>query len=456
MIYTDNPVDNPDDVDGMVDVRDSTKPIKNEEENSMKVLGIVVEYNPFHFGHLNHLHQSIELVKPEYVVAVMSGNFCQRGEPAMINKFARTEIALRYGVDVVFELPTVYAIQDAGGFALGSVGILERTGVVTDIVFGSESGDLEFISRVANLLTYQSPEFEQSFRRQLKRGYSYPNARKYALMEVLDDKMERLSKSNDILGIEYVKALLKYNSKIRPHVIQRIGAEYNDEDYKGRFSSASAIRKAIANGNFSNIGDSIPDWTLRVMNDEFEKGRGPVFWRDLSFVLPMFRKMNREDFERYYSFNEGLDLRFVESARNTGDIQDFIDRVKTKRFTYSRIRRSILHALFDMDREKVEMSDEKGPQYLRVLGFTEKGRELLKIMKKRCTIPIISTASLYKSILDETQKKMSEGRGNFEIDSELYTWQFEKDILASDLYTLMYPNKREAIAGMDFRQPIRI
>jgi len=113
--------------------------------------------------------------------------------------------------------------------------------VVSDIVFGSESGDLEFISRVANLLTYQSPEFEQSFKRQLKRGYSYPNARKYALMEVLDDKMERLSKSNDILGIEYVKALLKYNSKIRPHVIQRVGADYNDEDYKGRFSIGQVL-----------------------------------------------------------------------------------------------------------------------------------------------------------------------------------------------------------------------
>ncbi|HPT53572.1 MAG TPA: nucleotidyltransferase [Fervidobacterium sp.] len=444
------------DVDDMADIKDAAEAVKAEKENGMKVLGIVVEYNPFHFGHLNHLHQSIELVRPEYVVAVMSGNFCQRGEPAMINKFARAEIALRYGVDVVFELPTLYAIQDAGGFALGSIGILERTGVVSDIVFGSESGDLEFISRVANLLTYQSPEFEQSFKRQLKRGYSYPNARKYALMEVLDDKMERLSKSNDILGIEYVKALLKYNSKIRPHVIQRVGADYNDDDYKGRFSSASAIRKAIANGDFSKIGDAIPDWTFKVMKDEFEKGRGPVFWKDLSFILALFRKMNREDFEKYYSFNEGLDLRFVESSRNAGDIQDFIDKVKTKRFTYSRIRRAMLHVLFDMDKEKVELSNEMGPQYLRLLGFTEKGRELLKIMKKKCTIPIISTASLYKNILDETQKKMSEGKGHFEIEPGLYTWQFEKDILASDLYTLMYPNKKEAVAGMDFRQPVRV
>ncbi|HPZ18425.1 MAG TPA: nucleotidyltransferase [Fervidobacterium sp.] len=432
---------------------------KTSDENSMKehikVLGIVVEYNPLHFGHLNHIHQSIELVNPDYVIAVMSGNFCQRGEPAIINKFARTEIALRYGIDIVLELPTVYAIQDAGGFALGSIGILERTGVVTDIVFGSESGDLEFISKIAHLLTYQSPEFEQSFKRQLKKGYSYPNARKYALMEVIDDGMEKLSKPNDILGIEYVRALLKYDSKIKPHAIQRVGADYSDETYRGQFSSASAIRKAISHGEFCKISNAVPEWTLKVMESEFEKGRGPVFWNNMEFVLAMFRKMKREDFENIYSFNEGLDLRFVESARATGDFQDFVDRIKTKRFTYSRIRRAILHVLFEMRKKEVELSDERGPQYLRILGFTEKGRELLRIMKKSATIPMISTASLYKNVLDETQKKISEGKGHFEVEPELYIWQFERDILASDLYTLMYPNKKEAAAGMDFRQPVR-
>ncbi|MFN3692202.1 MAG: nucleotidyltransferase family protein, partial [Fervidobacterium sp.] len=143
-------------------------------KESPRVLGVIVEYNPFHFGHLHHLQEAKRIVTPEYTVAVMSGNFCQRGEPAIVNKFARTEIALRNGVDLVFELPTIYATQDAGGFALGSIGILHKTGVVTDIVFGSESGDLDFLKKVAHLLVNQSPEFQEVFKKKLKLGYSYP------------------------------------------------------------------------------------------------------------------------------------------------------------------------------------------------------------------------------------------------------------------------------------------
>jgi len=421
-----------------------------------KVLGLVVEYNPFHYGHLHHLNESIRLVNPDYVVAVMSGNFCQRGEPAIVNKFARAKIALMHGVDVVFELPTIYAVQDAGGFALGSVGILHKTGVVTDIVFGSESGDIDFLKRVAHLLTYQTPEFEVAFKKQLKLGYSYPNARKYALMDVLDKDVNKLSKSNDILGIEYIKALIRYNSNITPHVINRIGADYNDETFRGKFSSASAIRKAIKEGLFETSKEAMPKFTYEVIHEEFQAGRGPVFWENLEFVIALFRKLKREDFEKIYSFNEGLDLRFYESARETGDLQQFVELVKAKRFTYSRIRRAILHVLFEMDKEHVEKSNELGPQYLRVLGFNEKGRELLKMIKKNSSIPIISTASLYKQVLEGVEKDITEEKRLWDVDSELYLWQFEKDLLASDIYTFLYPNKSTRTAGMDFEQPVRI
>ncbi|MGQ9855763.1 MAG: nucleotidyltransferase [Fervidobacterium sp.] len=422
----------------------------------MKVLGLVVEYNPFHYGHLHHLNESIRLVNPDYVVAVMSGNFCQRGEPAIVNKFARAKIALMHGIDVVFELPTIYAVQDAGGFALGSVGILHKTGVVTDIVFGSESGDIEFLKKVAHLLTYQTPEFAVAFKKHLKLGYSYPNARKYALMDVLNNDVGKLSKSNDILGIEYIKSLIRYNSSITPHVINRIGADYNDETFRGKFSSASAIRKAIKGGLFETSKEAIPKFTYEVIHEEFEAGRGPVFWENLEFVIPLFRKLKREDFERIYSFNEGLDLRFYESARETGDLQQFVELVKAKRFTYSRIRRAILHVLFDMDKERVEKSNELGPQYLRVLGFSEKGRELLKVIKKNSSIPIISTASLYKQVLEGVEKDIAEEKKAWDVDSELYLWQFEKDLLASDIYTFLYPNKSTRSTGMDFEQPVRI
>ncbi|MEN3042304.1 MAG: nucleotidyltransferase [Fervidobacterium sp.] len=420
----------------------------------MKVLGIIVEYNPFHFGHLYHLNEAKRLVEPDYTIAVMSGNFCQRGEPAIINKFARTEIALRNGVDIVFELPTVYAVQDAGGFAIGSVGILHRTGVVTDVVFGSESGDIEFLKKVAHLLTFQTPEFKLELKRNLKLGYSYPNARKYALMSSLSNDVEKLSKSNDILGIEYLKALIKYNSNIRPHVIKRLGADYNDETFKGKFSSASAIRRAIKFNEFELAKEALPQATYEILNREFSDGKGPVFWENLDFLIPMFRKMKREDFERIYSFNEGLDLRFYESARICGDVQCLVENVKAKRFTYSRIRRAMLHVLFEMDKNNTELSNEKGPQYLRLLGFTEKGRTLLKTIKKKASIPVVSTASLYKNVLQQVKKKMEEGKGNFNIDENLYLWQFERDLLASDLYTFLYPNKEHRKCGMDYSQQV--
>ncbi len=419
-----------------------------------KVLGLVVEYNPFHYGHLHHLRESIKLTNPDYVIAVMSGNFCQRGEPAIVNKFARTRIALMNGIDLVLELPTIYAIQDAGGFALGSIGVLHKSGVVTDIVFGSESGDIDFLKKVASLLIYQTPEFQQAFKTQLKKGYSYPNARKFALMDVLSDEVSKLSKSNDILGIEYVKSLLHYNSSITPNVIRRIGADDNDPEFKGKLSSASAIRRVIKLGDFEMTKDAIPDSTYEILKEEFQTGRGPVFWESLEFVLALFRKLKREDFEKIYSFNEGLDLRFYESARSSGDLQQFVELVKAKRFTYSRIRRAILHVLFDMEKEKIEKCNELGPQYLRVLGFNSKGREILKEIKKKSEIPIISTASLYKQVLEEAEKQNKEGKREWKIDSELFIWQFEKDILASDLYTFLYPNKSLRNAGMDFEQPV--
>jgi len=419
-----------------------------------RVLGLVVEYNPFHYGHLHHLHESIRLINPDYIVAVMSGNFCQRGEPAIVNKFARTRVALMNGVDLVLELPVVYATQDAGGFAIGSVGVLHKSGVVTDMVFGSESGDIDFLRKVANILVNQTPEFQEAFKKQLKLGYSYPNARKYALMDVLNGEVSKLSKSNDILGIEYVKSIIQYESSIEPHVIKRMGADYNDEQFKGKFSSASAIRRSIKVGEFEHSKEALPPATYEVLYEEFSKGRGPIFWEDLEFVIGMFRKLKREDFEKIYSFNEGLDLRFYEAARESGDLQRFVEMVKAKRFTYSRIRRAILHVLLDMDKERIEKSNALGPQYLRVLGFNSKGRELLKQIKKQSEVPIISTASLYKQVLEDAQKQNMEGKRLWKIDRELFIWQFERDILASDIYTFLYPNKSLRSAGMDFEQPI--
>ncbi|MBO8160035.1 MAG: nucleotidyltransferase [Thermosipho sp. (in: Bacteria)] len=421
----------------------------------MKVLGLIVEYNPMHNGHLYHLLQAKKLVNPDYIVAVMSGNFCQRGEPAIVNKFARTEMALRNGIDLVIELPTVYAIQDAGGFAFGAVSILNKLNCVTDFVFGSESNDTNFLNTIAEILHQQPKKFDELMKLELKKGYSYPNARKYALKKFLnlqEEIIEKLEKSNDILGIEYIHSLLKLSSNINYHTIKRIGTNYNDTELKGNISSASAIRLAIKNK--LDYTSSMPKVNIEILIKEFSEGRGPIYLDSMEkFVIPYLRTLKREDLEKIYGFKEGLDIRFIRAANMSGTIQEFLENVKSKRFTYSRIRRLILYAILNMKKDFIELSNTFGPQYFRILGFTKKGKELLSNIKKKTEIPFVSTASNYKKILEKILKDKDK---DWKINPQLYIKQFETDILASNIYTFFYPNKLNRKSGMDFRNPIML
>ena len=410
----------------------------------MRVLGVIVEYNPFHNGHLYHLEKAKEMVNPDCVVAVMSGNFTQRGEPAIVDKFARAEIALRSGVDLVLELPLVYSIQDAGGFARGSVGILHKLRYVTDLVFGSETADLDSMWRVSEVLFEQPEPFPSLIHRELKKGLSFPNARKMALKKYFKMKHENpdvvrvVESSNDILGIEYLKSIMHYGAKMKVGVIKRIGASYSDERYVGRLSSATSIRKEIKEGNM-NVVDELPEWSSRILKREFDAGRGPLFSEDFSkLLLGIMRTMNREDFERFYGFTEGLDERFHRSSRSSSNLREFMETIKTKRFTFSRIRRLMWYPLFKMTKELVEKSNELGPQYLRILGFTGKGREFLSLVKKELRVPLVSTPSLYKEIL----KYVSKHEDDFDVDETLYLEQFERDIMATNVYSLHFKNER--------------
>jgi len=426
----------------------------------MKVLGIVVEYNPFHNGHLFHLQKAKELIRPDYTIAVMSGNFCQRGEPAIIDKFSRAEIALKMGVDVVFELPTVYAIQDAGGFARGAIGVLDGTGVVTDIVFGSESNDIEFLKKIAEILHEQPDLYNQFLHEELKKGYSFPNARKYALMRYVEElkimdpeKVRLIERSNDILGLEYVRAILDLGSSITPHTIKRVGADYKEEEFKGRLSSATSIRKLIRERKMDLVRESVPEESFEVIRRELEEGRGPVFLEDMEkLLLGIMRLKDRDDFSKLYGFSEGLDERFYRFSRISSSIGEFMEKVKSKRFTFTRIRRLMLYVLFEMRKDFVERSNEKGPQYLRILGFTESGRNLLSKMKKASKLPIVSTVSLYRKVLE---KALKDEERNMDVDPELFEEQLLLDIKATNVHSLFFKSDREKKGERDFRiQPI--
>ncbi|PLV60243.1 nucleotidyltransferase [Thermotoga sp. KOL6] len=414
----------------------------------MRVLGIVVEYNPFHNGHLYHLESAKKLVNPDCVVAVMSGNFCQRGEPAVIDKFARTEIALKMGVDVVLELPTVFAVQDAGGFALGAVSTLDATGVVTDVVFGSESNDIEFLKKVSHVLFEQPEEFQRFLHEELKKGYSFPNARKFALMRYFalkgwnEKDVLRLEKSNDILGVEYLRAALQIGSRIKFHTIKRVGAEEKDTSFKGKFSSATAIRNLLRENKWTEVKSSLPKTSYEILRREIVNGRGPIFLENVgNFMLSFFRLKDVKFFESIHGFSEGLEKRFFVCSRCVGSYKDFLECVKAKRFTFSRIRRLALFSVFNMKKEFVEKSNKKGPQYIRILGFTEKGRKILAVMRKRSKLPVITNMSLYRKVVEKTE---------LPIDKNLSIEQLLLDVKATNFYSSFFPSEKDRSSERDF------
>jgi predicted nucleotidyltransferase len=403
-----------------------------------KVLGIIVEYNPFHVGHLHHLRSSVNLTHADYVVAVMSGNFVQRGEPAIIDKFARTKMALKAGVDAVFEIPTIYAIQDASGFAKGSIWMLNAMNVITDVVFGSETNNVKKLSSIANVLIKEPPSYRKLLKKYLKEGFSFPNARRYALCELMPEvNSKEIRQSNDILGIEYMVALKSLNSKMVPHTIKRIGASYNDENVTS-IPSATAIRKAIFNKEKLR---GLPDFSLETLEKEIEKGRGPIFLRDL-FNMMKFKMLmlSREGMESLYGFNEGMAKRMIDNV-DKSSVDEFLAAVKTKRFTLTRIRRRMLYALFDVKRDLVLDSNEYGPQYLRLLGFKERGRKILREISNHSTIPVISNVSRFNHFLDKRN-----------VNVPLAKEQLSLDIKATDVYSLLFKKEVERKIHRDFQR----
>jgi len=241
----------------------------------MRIVGLVTEYNPFHTGHLYHLHKSIELTKADFSIAVMSGYFLQRGEPAIVDKYKRAEMALAAGIDIVFEIPFPFASHNAGVFAFGALSLLNSLGVVTHLCFGSESGNIEELQTIAKILYHESENFKADVVRFSKEGLPYPEARLKALNKALEREglnPQILKGSNNILGIEYLISLLKLDSKIEPLTIKRVGSAYLDGEIKGKFSSATAIRKVILESGVSRVKDIVPPITYKILKECEERG----------------------------------------------------------------------------------------------------------------------------------------------------------------------------------------
>ncbi len=355
----------------------------------MKVLGIITEYNPFHNGHLLHINKAKELTGAELVIAVMSGNYVMRGEPAIVGKKARALMAIENGVDLVLELPVYYATRSAEFFAYGAVSMLEACGIVTHMCFGSELGRLEPLAEVAEILANEPPEFKEELKIQLKKGLSYPAAREAALSAFTAAEPDVLKNPNNILGIEYLKALIRLNSSIMPCTLKRTLSQYNSLEINGSNASALAIRKAVFENKLSEVKAVMPFSAFEIFKKELEGRGGPCCLDRLSQILHyVIATKSKEQLSCILDVNEGLENRIVKMAEANFLISEIIQNVKTKRFTYTAIQRAILHITLGLNKE--DFANSVLPPYLRVLGFSPRGRLLLSEIAKNASSPLLT------------------------------------------------------------------
>ena len=406
----------------------------------MKTLGIVTEYNPFHKGHAYMIEEAKKKAGADRVVVVMSGSFVQRGEPAIFDKWTRTEAALMNGVDMVLELPVLFAAANAETFARAAVRILEETGIVDVLCFGSESGDLHSMQEAARLMENETEEFQHILKEHLDEGLSYPAARAKALEIVSQISSEILSRPNHILGLEYLKALDRYNCTMEPMTIKREG-DYNSPSLTDGFASAAAIRKALAEGRSTEALPQLPENVHDVYNKALSLGTAPCFWNELTPALHYkLRMSSAEEIQEIAEVVEGLENRILHSIDSCYDMKDVIDFIKTKRYTRTKIQRILLHILLDIKEKEVSyfMNLPKMP-YIRVLGFKKETSDILADLTENAKVPVLTNLKKAPEVLNE---------------DGLALLALEKT--ATDLHALTYPNQIYRATNQDFTKPLVI
>lgn len=322
------------------------------------VLGIVSEYNPFHNGHLHHLNESKKITHSDYSIAIMSGNFTQRGETSIVDKWSKTKMAIENGIDLVIELPTLYSISSAENFASGAIKILESLGIVDYISFGSECADIDVLNDVANVLCTEPDEYKTLLSHELSKGISFPKAREKALMMYLNDVRRFanvLSSPNNILGIEYLKALKRQKSNIQPVTVKREGSNYNDNSISkhSKFASASAIRNLCLSNNISLLKNVMPESSFNILNDNIRKGNIvnniSAFDKEIIYSL---RKMSTDEIANLPDVSEGLEFAIKSAANECNSVVELLSIVDTKRYTKTRLQRILLSSILGITKKR--------------------------------------------------------------------------------------------------------
>ncbi len=404
----------------------------------MKTIGIVSEYNPFHNGHKYHIENSKAKCGADFAVCIMSGSFVQRGEPAIFDKWARSKMAIEGGADLIIELPVVYSCQPAEIFAYGAMKILNSMNIIDFVCFGSESGDINLLSEIAEILYFEPVELKNIIKLNISKGFSYPKALSLSLSNYLkssDDISNRkiLENPNNTLAIEYLKSIIKLNSNIKPITIKRTN-DYNDLNIKDIISSASAIRRELyENGMSENLKLAVPHFVWDIINNQLQLGNMPISLNKLSdIMLYQLRRMKSEEMKDIFNANEGIENRIKKYALSCSTVEELLENVKVKRYTRANLQRLIIHMLINITRSDTSLfKQDLTPIYIRVLGFNDKGKFLLRLIKEKCKYPIITKVADFKTESPELARL------------------FELDILSTDIYSLTSQGKNKK-AGKDY------
>lgn len=357
---------------------------------------IISEFNPFHKGH-KFLIDSCRENGATHITAIMSGNYVQRGDVAVLSKKIRTEMALKNGADLVVELPLPYAVANAQVFARGGVCIADKMGCVNRLAFASECGNKDKLISVADISS--SDEFNSLFKAEIAKGISYPNALNKAIESINSELSNIMTSPNNVLGIEYIKAIKEIDSSIEPFTIKRKGDSHNSTEISSELASASNIRRLLSNN--SDVSDYIPENCNKLLQNAINKGELAQLEENMRGVMLKLREMNVTDIAKIADVSEGLENRLYNAIHNSNSINEIIEATKSKRYTYARIRRLIISCLLDITEDYTKAS----PQYIRILGFNKKGAEILSTMKNTALLPVVTKLTNLPENISEQAKK---------------------------------------------------
>lgn len=406
-----------------------------------KVVGIIAEYNPFHNGHSYHIQNTKAQTGADFVVAVMTGNFTQRGNTSVINKWEKAKMALNGDADLVIELPTIYSISSAENFASGAVKILNELGIVDTISFGMEANDVSTLNNIANVLANEPPEYKTILEHELGKGNSFPKARENALMMYLND-IKRYANvvkgSNNILAIEYLKALKKQKSSIVPFGVKREKVYYNSTKIIDEYASATGIRNLLLHNQIEEVRKVVPAKSYSILLNNLRQGTyvlDIIAYNDE--IIYKLRSMTVKQIANLPDVSEGLEYLIKDVSNKTNNLIELINGIKSKRYTQTRIQRILLYALLGITKKDMEMSKKITP-YIRVLGCSEKGKILLSQINSKAKV----ITSLKKYEVSNKNKRFCIGK------QKTLNRMLEIDKMATDIYTIGY--KKDSKAGLDY------